>query len=143
MKHICVLQTMAGKVCTRCVLTAARSYESCTGPVRCVAAAARAGLAAPVQTTPRLPSPRLPSTPRATAPLNVNLLAASDDAALHLHLALLAKLHAFRRHEADEGLAVHPSTRAALAVSRAGSLAMLNLVRGHRYLACHLEPQCL
>jgi protein MAK11 len=72
-----------------------------------------------------------------------NLLAACDDGSLLLYdadgFALLATLRAFPRHEAVEGLAVHPSGRVALAVGRAGALAMLNLVRGRRSFACRLE----
>jgi protein MAK11 len=72
-----------------------------------------------------------------------NLLAACDDGALHLYDAdgfvLLSTLRAFPRREAVEGLAVHPSGRVALAVGRAGALAMVNLVRGRRSFACRLE----
>ncbi|CAD6255416.1 unnamed protein product [Miscanthus lutarioriparius] len=76
-------------------------------------------------------------------PVPRNLLAACDDGALLLYdadgFALLATLRAFPRHEAVEGLAVHPSGSVALAVGRAGALAMLNLVRGRRSFACRLE----
>jgi len=136
------------------------SYSAHTGPVRCVAAAPRAGLAASGCADDSVRLYDLPSAadlgplldPSAAVsalafysrgPVPRNLLAACDDGALLLYdadgFALLATLRAFPRHEAVEGLAVHPSGRVALAVGRAGALAMLNLVRGRRSFACRLE----
>ncbi|CAN6335071.1 unnamed protein product [Urochloa humidicola] len=136
------------------------SYPAHTGPVRCVAAASRAGLAASGGADDSVRLYDLPTAadlgplldPSAAVsalafysrgPVPRNLLAACDDGALHLYdadgFALLATLRAFPRHEAAEGLAVHPSGRVALAVGRAGALAMVNLVRGRRSFACRLE----
>lgn len=136
------------------------SYPAHTGPVRCVAAAPRAGLAASGGADDSVRLYDLPSAadlgplldPSAAVsalafysrgPVPRNLLAACDDGALLLYdadgFALLATLRAFPRHEAVEGLAVHPSGRVALAVGRAGALAMLNLVRGRRSFTCRLE----
>ena len=56
-----------------------------------------------------------------------NLLTASDDDALHHHLALLAMLHAFS------------SGRATLAVSWVGVLTMPNLVQSLCSFTCRLE----
>jgi len=136
------------------------SYPAHTGPVRCVAAAPRAGLAASGGADDSVRLYDLPTAadlgplldPSAAVsalafysrgPVPRNLLAACDDGALHLYdadgFALLATLRAFPRHEAAEDLAVHPSGRVALAVGRAGALAMVNLVRGRRSFACRLE----
>ncbi|KAJ1266419.1 hypothetical protein BS78_08G149600 [Paspalum vaginatum] len=136
------------------------SYAAHTGPVRCVAAAARAGLAATGGADDSIHLYDLPTAadlgkllePSAAVsalafysrgPVPRNLLAACDDGSLHLYDAdgftLLSTLRAFPRHEAAEALAVHASGRVALAVGRAGALAMLNLVRGRRSFACRLE----
>lgn len=136
------------------------SYPAHTGPVRCVAAAPRAGLVASGGADDSVRLYDLPSAadlgplldPSAAVsalafysrgPVPRNLLAACDDGSLHIYdadgFALLSTLRAFPRHEAAEALAVHPSGRVALAVGRAGALAMLNLVRGRRSFACRLE----
>ena len=136
------------------------SYPAHTGPVHCVAAAPRAGLAASGGADDSVRLYDLPTAadlgplldPSAAVsalafysrgPVPRNLLAACDDGALHLYdadgFALLATLRAFPRHEAAEDLAVHPSGRVALVVGRSGALAMVNLVRGRRSFACRLE----
>lgn len=136
------------------------SYPAHTGPVRCVAAAPRAGLVASGGADDSVRLYDLPSAadlgplldPSAAVsalafysrgPVPRNLLAACDDGSLHIYdadgFALLSTLRAFPRHEAAEALAVHPSGRVALAVGRAGAFAMLNLVRGRRSFACRLE----
>ncbi|KAK3140248.1 hypothetical protein QOZ80_5AG0398100 [Eleusine coracana subsp. coracana] len=136
------------------------SYPAHTGPVRCMAAAPRAGLAASGGADDSVRLYDLPNAadlgplfdpPAAVSalafysrgPVPRNLLAACDDGSLLLYdadgFALLASLRAFPRREAAEGLAVHPSGRVALAVGRAGALAMVNLVRGRRSFSCRLE----
>ncbi|WVZ91283.1 hypothetical protein U9M48_037474 [Paspalum notatum var. saurae] len=137
------------------------SYPAHTGPVRCVAAAARAGLAATGGADDSIHLYDLPTAadlgkllePSAAVsalafhslgPVPRNLLAACDDGAVHIYdadgFALLATVRAFpRRGEAADALAVHASGRVALAAGRAGALAMLNLVRGRRSFACRLE----
>ncbi|KAG8049276.1 hypothetical protein GUJ93_ZPchr0009g1825 [Zizania palustris] len=136
------------------------SYPAHAGPIRCVAAAPRAGLAASGGSDDTVRLYDLPTAadlgplldPSAAVsavafysrgPVPRNLLAASDDGLLHLYdadgFALLSSLRVFPRHEAADGLAVHPSGRVALAVGRSGGFSMLNLVRGRRSFACRLE----
>uniref|UniRef100_A0A0D9Y1G8 Uncharacterized protein n=1 Tax=Leersia perrieri TaxID=77586 RepID=A0A0D9Y1G8_9ORYZ len=141
------------------------SYPAHNGPIRCVAASPRAGLAASggSDDTVRLydlaaaadlgplldPSAAVSAVAfHSLGPVPRNLLAASDDGLLHLYDAdgggggfpLLASLRVFpRHHEPADGIAVHHSGRVALAVGRAGGLAMVNLVRGRRSFSCRLE----
>uniref|UniRef100_A0A0E0MPL8 Uncharacterized protein n=1 Tax=Oryza punctata TaxID=4537 RepID=A0A0E0MPL8_ORYPU len=138
------------------------SYPAHAGPIRCAAAAPRAGLAASGGSDDTVRLYDLPTAadlgplldPSAAVsavafyslgPVPRNLLAASDDGLLHLYdadegFALLASLRVFpRHHEPADALAVHPTGRVALAVGRSGGLAMLNLVRGRRSFSCRLE----
>ena len=138
------------------------SYPAHAGPIRCVAAAPRAGLAASGGSDDSVRLYDLPTAadlgplldPSAAVSALAfhsvgpgvprNLLAASDDGLLHLYdadgFALLSSLRVFPRgREAADAIAVHPSGRVALAVGRAGGLAMLNLLRGRRSFACRLE----
>ncbi|XP_047050327.1 p21-activated protein kinase-interacting protein 1-like [Lolium rigidum] len=137
------------------------SYPAHAGPIRCVAAAPRAGLAASGGADDSVRLYDLPTAAdlgplldpcaavsalafHSIGPVPRNLLAASDDGLLHLYdadgFALLSSLRVFPRgREAADAVAVHPSGRVALAVGRAGGLAMLNLLRGRRSFACRLE----
>ncbi|XBH89255.1 hypothetical protein VPH35_081197 [Triticum aestivum] len=137
------------------------SYPAHAGPIRCVAAAPRAGLAASggADDSIRLYDlraaadlgPLLDPSAAVSAlafhsigPVPRNLLAASDDGLLHIYdadgFALLTSLRVFPRgREAADALAVHPSGRVALAVGRAGGLSMVNLLRGRRSFTCRLE----
>lgn len=76
-----------------------------------------------------------------------NLFSASDDGSVSIYDAsqdsgfvLLKSIVAHRRSSVSD-LAVHPSGRLALTVSRDSCLAMLNLVRGRRSFCCRLSRE--